>query len=68
MKRIFPLLCLTTIGLMPTLLGQTADEGLSLKKVQVSGLIDGYVSQSFQEPASGKIAAAASILIPTRSC
>lgn len=56
MKSFFPLLCLTTIGLMPALHGQSAGEGLSLKKVRMSGLIDGYVSQSFQEPASGKIA------------
>lgn len=57
MKRIVHLLGHATIGLVTALHGQSTDEiGLSLKKVQVSGLVDGYVSKSFQNPASGKIA------------
>lgn len=57
MKRFLQLFGLAVIGLVTTLHGQTADEeGLSLKKVQVSGLVDGYVSKSFQNPASGLIA------------
>ncbi|MCC6265045.1 MAG: porin [Bryobacterales bacterium] len=56
MRRISQLLSYAVIGLASTLHGQSAGEGLSLKKVQVGGLIDGYVSGSFQEPASGKIA------------
>ena len=33
----------------------TDDEGISLKKVQFSGLVDTYVSKSFQNPATGTI-------------
>ncbi len=56
MKRIFPLLGLAMIGLVSAAPGQPVDEGLSLKKVKVSGFIDGYASKSFQDPASGKVA------------
>lgn len=57
MKRIMHLFGLAAIGLVTSVHGQsTDDQGLSLKKVQVSGLVDAYVSKSFQNPATGTIA------------
>lgn len=35
----------------------TDEEGVSLKKIKLSGLVDTYVSKSFQNPASGTVAA-----------
>lgn len=56
MKRTLCVLGLAVTGLVPVLFGQSTDEqGLSLKKVQFSGLVDAYVSKSFQNPASGTI-------------